>query len=78
MSQVQSAIIKKMAACRSQKLFFQIKIGSKNIEKYLTNHINLTKFALFPMKIFVSKATSVKIMNFYFGKIDMLMSFKLQ
>ena len=38
--------------------FFQIKIGSKNIKIYLTNHINLTKFAFFPMKIYVSKATS--------------------
>ena len=54
-----------MAACRS--------------EKYLTNDINLTKFAFFLMKIFVSKATSsVKIMNFSIGDIDMSMSFKLQ
>ena len=70
---------KKDGGMSIQKHFFQIKIGSKNIKIYLTNHINLTKFAFFPMKIYVSKATSsVKIMNFSFGKIDMSMTFKLQ
>ena len=44
--QSQSAIIKKMAACRSQNDFFQIKIGSKNIKIYLTNHINLNQICL--------------------------------
>ena len=45
-------------------MFFQIKIGSKNIKIYLTNHINLTKFAFFPMKIYVSKATSSICQNY--------------
>ena len=68
-----------MAACRSEKHFSQIKSATKTLKKYLTNHINLTKFAFFPMKIFVGKATSsVKIMNFSIGEIDMPMSFKLQ
>mgnify|MGYP002804386023 CR=1 FL=1 len=34
-----SAIIEKMAACRSKKLFSQIKIGNESIKKYLMNHI---------------------------------------
>ena len=51
------------------KMFFlKFKSAAKTLKKYLTNHINLTKFAFFPMKIFVSLATSsVKIMNFSFG-----------
>ena len=63
---LQSAIIKKMAACRSEKHFFlKFKSAAKTLKKYVTNHINLTKFAFFPMKIFVSLATSsVKIMDF--------------
>ena len=59
--------------------FLKFRSATKTLKKYLTNHINLIKFAFFPMKIFVGKATSsVKIMNFSIGEIDMSMSFKLQ
>ena len=38
-----------MAACRSEKHFFlKFKSAAKTLKKYLTNHINLTKFAFFP------------------------------
>ena len=48
-----------MPACRSEKHFFpKFKSAAKPLKKYLTNHINFTKFAFFPMKIFVSLATS--------------------
>ena len=58
------------------KTFFRkFKLATKT----LTNNINLTKFAFFPMKIFVCKVTSsAKIMNFSTGEIDKSMSFKLQ
>ena len=57
--------------------FLKFKSATKTLKKYLTNHINSTKLAFFPMKILVSLATSsVKIMNFSIGKIDMSMSFK--
>ena len=66
-----------MAACRSEKKFCRIESAAKIFKKYLTNHKNFTKFAFFPMKIFVSLVTLfVKIMNFSIGKMDMSMSFK--
>ena len=39
------------------KIFFsQNLMGCKILRKHLTNRINLTKFAIFPMNISVSKA----------------------
>ena len=59
--------------------FLKFKSAAKTLKKYLTSRINLTKFAFFPVKIFVCKATSsVKIRNFSIHEIDMSMSFKLQ
>ena len=63
--QSQSAKIKKMAACRSEKSYFPNLVGCKNIKKIFNEPYKFNQFAFFPMKIFVSKATfSVKIMNF--------------
>ena len=47
--------------------------------KYLADHINLTKFAFFPMKIFCSQS-NVLCQNYELSidEIDMSMSFKLQ
>ena len=72
-------VVRNLQLVELENIFFKFKSTAKTLTKYLTNHINLTKFAFFPMKIFVSKATSsVKIMNFSVGEIDMSMFFKLQ
>ena len=61
-----------------KNIFFKFRSVAKTLKRYLANHINLTKFAFFRIKIYFSKATSsIKIMNFSIGEIDMSMSFKL-
>ena len=56
--------------------FLIFKSAAKTLKQYLANHINLNRFAFLPMKIFVSKASSsVKIINFSIGEIDMSKSF---